>query len=153
MCSIYSIYTPRSINIKGYHIWDWSSLVAQQVKNPPDRWVWWATVQRVAESQTRLSNKVSARTRAHTHTYTHTHMSRSERRPLIYREARGSPQTSLPTSVPKSVSPQRLLWECWAPTDLCRHRWSIPEKRGSQILKLSILRETDSIDTRPLLWR
>ena len=73
MCSIYSIYTPRSINIKGYHIWDWSSLVAQQVKNPPDRWVWWATVQRVAESQTRLSKKVSARTRAHTHTYTHTH--------------------------------------------------------------------------------
>ena len=100
--------------------------MSQQVKNPPNRGVWWATVQRVVESQTQLNNKT------HTHTHTHTHACLDRRKELLFTEkleAVPQPQISVP---------QRLLWECWASTDLCRHRWSVPEKRVSEIMKLSI---------------
>ena len=79
--------------------------MAQQVKNPPDRWVWWATVQRVTESQTRLSNKVRACVYVHTHTHTHTCL--DQREDLLF--------TEKPEAVPKPLFPHLS-------PNLCPHR-------------------------------
>ena len=48
------------------------TLVYSCLENPMDREAWWAIVQRVAKSWTRLK-RLSAHVRAHAHTHTHTH--------------------------------------------------------------------------------